>query len=101
MSSAQAARRSTPYRLAVAARVLLAALGGYGVAALATALFSLILPMARSEAVATATLISFAVMAFLVCAVFAARSLWRSALWIAVPALLLGGGLMLALGAQA
>lgn len=84
------------YRAAVLGRVLLAALGGYAVAALATGLLSLVLPMPRSEAVVTATLLSFALMVAVVVAVFAVRSLGRAALVVAGLALPLGLGLWLA-----
>ncbi|MDF2600892.1 MAG: putative iron uptake protein [Methylobacterium brachiatum] len=91
--------RSMPgltYRLAVAGRVVLAAVGGYGVAALSAALLALILPMARSEAVSTGTLASFAIMAGAVVWVFAARNLVRAALVLGSIAALLAGGLWLA-----
>ncbi|SFG61192.1 iron transporter [Methylobacterium gossipiicola] len=84
-------------RAAVAGRVALAAFGGYGVAALATAFLSLVLPMARSEAVATATLLSFAILVGAVIWVFSARTLARAALGLAVPGGLLALGLWLAL----
>lgn len=84
-------------RAAVTGRVALAAFGGYGVAALSTAFLSLALPMARSEAVATATLLSFAIMVGAVIWVFAARTLARAALGLAVPGGLLAAGLWLAL----
>jgi hypothetical protein len=73
-------------RLAVAGRVLLAALGGYAVAALATALLALILPIPRAEAVSAATLVSFAIMAAAVLWVFAARTLARAALGLGLTA---------------
>jgi len=85
------------YRGMVAGRVALAALGGYALAALSTALFSLILPLERSEAVAASTLSSFAIMAVAVLAVFAARSLPVALVWLGVPIAALGGGLWLAL----
>lgn len=96
MASAQFARRSLAYRAAVLGRIVLAAGGGYGVAALSTALFSLILPMPRSEAVAAATLASFAVMVAAVVVVFAARSLTVAAVRIGAAALVLGGGFWMA-----
>lgn len=83
-------------RLAVAGRVVLAAAGGYGVAALSTALLALILPMARSEAVATGTLASFAIMAGAVIWVFAAPNLGRAALVLGALAALLAACLWLA-----
>lgn len=88
-------------RASVAGRVVLAAGGGYGIAALATALLSLTLPMARSEAVATATLLSFAVMAGIVVFVFATRTLLRALLTLAGTALVLGALLWLAMGGSA
>ncbi|WP_244472641.1 MULTISPECIES: iron transporter [unclassified Methylobacterium] len=90
-------RRGWRYRSAVAARVGLAAFGGYALAGLATAFLSLTLPMVRSEAVATATLISFAILAGAVIWVFAARTLLRAALGLGLPIALVGLGLWLAL----
>ena len=84
-------------RAAVGGRVVLATFGGYAIAALSTAFLSLVLPMVRSEAVATATLPNFAVMVGAVVWVFAARTLVRATLGLAIPAILLGGGLWLAL----
>ncbi|KMO18855.1 hypothetical protein [Methylobacterium platani] len=77
-------------RAAVAGRVVLAAFGGYAVAALATALLSLTLPMPRAEAVTAATLLSFPIMVGIVVVAFAARSPTRAAAVV--------GGLVLALG---
>ena len=101
MATQTDARRRPAYRLAVAGRIALAALGGYGVAALLTALLSLTLPLVRSEAVATATLLSFAAMVAVVVYVFAARTLGRAALTVAGLAAILGGGLWLAGGFSA
>lgn len=84
------------YRAMVLGRVVLAALGGYAVAALSTGLLALVLPMPRSEAVTTATLLSFAVMVAVVVGVFAVRSLGRAALLVAGLALPLAAGLWLA-----
>jgi hypothetical protein len=82
----------------VTGRVALATAGGYGIAALATALLSQTLPLTRSEAVTTATLLSFAIMAGVVVLVFAMRSLLRAAVTLLGAALLLGAGLGLAAG---
>lgn len=84
-------------RLSVAGRVVLAAGGGYGLAALATALLSLALPLARPEAVAAATLLGFLLMPAVAVVVFAVRSLRRAALIVAGSALILGGLLGLAM----
>ncbi len=88
---------SRRYRAAVVGRVLLAALGGYALAAVTTALLSLTLPLERAEAVTAATLSSFAIMALAVLYVFAARSLGRAALGIGVPLACVSGGLWFAL----
>jgi hypothetical protein len=85
-------------RLAVAGRVVLAAVGGYAVAALSTALGSVTLPLSRAEAVSASTLASFVVMAAAVVCVFAARSLGRATLGLTGVAVLLAGALWLAGG---
>lgn len=79
------------YRLDVAARVLLAAAGGYALAATTAALLAIVLPLARSEAVVTATMLSFLVMAVAVLYVFAARTFKAAAVGILLP-LAAGGG---------
>ena len=63
--------------------------GGYAVAALLTAVLSGTLPMARSEAVLTATMASFAIHAAVIIWAFAAHSALRAfAGVLAVAALL-------------
>lgn len=70
-------------------RLLAGVGGGYAVAALFTAVLSSTLPMARSEAVLTATMASFAVHAAVIIWAFAARSALRaSAGVLAIAALL-------------
>lgn len=86
-----------PYRAMVAGRVLLAVFGGYALAAVATTLLSLLLPMERSEAVTTGLLLAFVIMPLAVLYVFAARSLRRAAIGIGLPLVTLGVGLWLAL----
>jgi hypothetical protein len=91
--------RATPKladRMAVGGRVLLAALGGYAVAALATAFLALSLPGPKAEAVSAATLASFAIMAAAIIWVFAARTLARAALVLGVAASALTFALWLA-----
>jgi hypothetical protein len=90
-------RMTAHQRASVAGRVVLAAGGGYGVAALATALLSLTLPMTRSEAVASATLLSFAVMVGIVVLVFSTRTFLRALLTVGGTALVLGALLWLAM----
>ena len=74
------------YRLDVATRSVAAIVGGYVLAALVTMLLSVSLPMARSEAVMTATLLSFALYTCAVMWVFATRSALRAWLGLAIPA---------------
>lgn len=82
------------YRLGVASRAIAAILGGYALTALATALLAVSLPMARIDAVLTATLLSFTVYTCAVLWVFAARSALRAWIGIVLPAAILGLGLL-------
>lgn len=77
------------YRLGVASRSVAAIVGGYVLAALATMLLSVSLPMARSEAVMTATLLSFAIYTCVVMWVFATGSALRAWLGLLIPAALI------------
>ena len=86
---------ATRRRLDVAVRVVVAVGGGYALAALFTMLLSVTLPLARVEAVLTASMASFAVYAAAVVWAFAARGPLRACAGIAVPAALLGGVLLL------
>jgi len=87
------------YRAGVGARALAAIAGGYALAALATAVLALYLPMARHDAVTTATLLSFAIYAGAAVWVFAVRSAWRAWAGLALPAALLSAMLVLGRGA--
>ena len=78
-------------RLAIAARIALAALGGYALAGLASAALALALPMDRADAASTATMLSFAVYAAAVLWVFGARRLATAAIGLMLPAVALGG----------
>ncbi|MES2026383.1 MAG: DUF3649 domain-containing protein [Pseudomonadota bacterium] len=82
------------YRLGVASRAIAAILGGYAVTALTTAVLSLVLPMARVDAVMMATLLSFTVYTCAVLWVFAARSAFHAWIGIGLPAVVLGLGLL-------
>lgn len=82
---------------AVASRALAAGAGGYAVAALATALLPRLLPMARSEAVIAATLLSFAIYAGVVLWAFAAARAARLWLWLLGIVALLSAGNWLAI----
>nr|WP_145545857.1 DUF3649 domain-containing protein [Variovorax boronicumulans] len=89
------------YRLAVASRALAAIGGGYALSALAATTAALYLPLHRAEAVITGTLASFVVYTCAVLWAFAARSAWHAWGGLALPCLLLAGGLWLAQGAGA
>ncbi|MBB1629563.1 DUF3649 domain-containing protein [Cupriavidus sp. UME77] len=78
------------YRLGVASRVVAAIGGGYVLAAVATGLLAVVMPMPPAEAVMTATLLSFSLYACAVLWVFAAGSAWRAWAGVAVPAVVLG-----------
>lgn len=73
------------YRLGVATRSVAAIVGGYVLAALVTMLLSVCLPMARAEAVMTATLLSFAIYTCAVLWVFATSSALRAWLGLLIP----------------
>lgn len=76
-------------RLGVLARALAAILGGYALASAATVLLSLSLPLARVDAVAIGTLLSFVVYTCAVLWVFAARSALRAWLGLGLAGALL------------
>ncbi|KAF1043268.1 MAG: hypothetical protein GAK35_02268 [Herbaspirillum frisingense] len=77
------------YRLAVLSRAVAAIAGGYVLAALCTALSAQWLPMARADAVMTATMLSFLIYTCAVIWVFAARDAWRAWAGVGLPALVL------------
>lgn len=78
------------YRLAVASRALAAIIGGYALTALATTALAIFLPLSRSEASMTATLLSFVIYTCVVLWVFATRSATRAWLGIVAPGIVLG-----------
>jgi hypothetical protein len=92
------ARTNLVERAGIFARIVLATGGSYAVAALATALLSVTLPLERSEAVTTATLLSFAILAGVVVLVFALHSVPRAAGILFGAILVMGSGLWLAAG---
>lgn len=87
------------YRLAVASRALAALLGGYLLAAAVAAACAVHLPTllgtARSEATVGGAMLAFCVYALGFMTAFACRSAWRAWGWTLVPALLLGGSVLL------
>ncbi|WP_374655515.1 DUF3649 domain-containing protein [Dongia sp.] len=75
--------------LRIAARILAAGAGGYGLAAAAALGLPAVLPLPRAEAVLTAAMLSFPLCCGAVIWAFAARSVSRAWLGIMPPALLL------------
>jgi hypothetical protein len=84
----------TSYRLAVASRVVAALAGGYLLASLANVAISLLLPLARAEAVVSGMMLSFLVLLVAILWCFACRSATRA--WLG---LLVWGALLAALDA--
>ncbi|MDE1164981.1 MAG: DUF3649 domain-containing protein [Pseudomonas sp.] len=84
------------YRLAVASRVVAAALGGYVLASLASVCVAWLMPGSRADAVVTAMMLSFLVYLVAVLWCFACHSAWRAWLGLLLPIALLAladGGL--------
>jgi hypothetical protein len=84
------------YRLAVAARIAAAALGGYLLAALSSVMLAWVLPLPRPEAVVVSMMLAFIVYLLAVLWCFACSSTRRAWLGLLVPSLLLAaidGGL--------
>jgi hypothetical protein len=77
-------------RLGVASRVMAAIGGGYVLAAVATGLVAVLLPLPPAEAVMTATLLSFSLRACAVLWVFAVGSALHAWTGVAVPTIVLG-----------
>ncbi|MES2413022.1 MAG: iron transporter [Pseudomonadota bacterium] len=82
------------YRLAVAARAVIAIGGGYAVAALSQAALSVMLPLPRPEATITATLTALVLYAVAAMWVFAARTVWMAMLGLVIVALPFGAMLL-------
>lgn len=88
MSDALNPAPQTAYRLAIAARTVLAIFGSYLFAALAAASLSLLLPGARAQAVLSATMLAFALYCAMAIWAFSAASAiraWLVALACCVP----------------
>lgn len=79
-------RRALLERAALISRILAAIAGGYALAYALAACVSLILPMARSEAVLTASMLSFAVYTAAVIWAFSAKTAKRAWIGVLAPA---------------
>jgi hypothetical protein len=88
-------------RIGIGLRVLAGVGGGYGIAAMSTMLLSTSLPLPRAEAVLAASMASFAIFTAAIVWAFAARSVARAWIGLAVPAALLGLALLLSPGTGA
>ena len=71
------------YRAAIASRTIAALIGCYGASTAIAMALARVLPMSRSEAATTATMVATLVLPALVMMVFAVRSAWRAWGWIA------------------
>jgi len=78
MSSTLERRASAGYRVGIAARAVAAIGGGYLLAALASTLLALVLPLARADAVIIATMLAFVVYTCAILWVFATASAARA-----------------------
>lgn len=78
----KASSLSLSYRLAVASRVVAAAIGGYALASAATVLLARVWPGPQAQAMLWASMLSFAIYSLVVIWVFMARSATRA--WIGV-----------------
>lgn len=76
---------SLRWRLAVASRVLAAALGGYLVAALFSVCLAQWLPFTRAESVVLAMTVSFVAWLLVALWCFACRSAWQAWLGVLTP----------------
>ncbi len=87
------------YRLGVASRALAALGGGYLLASAVAAVCALYLPkwggMARAEATVGGVMLGLLVYAVAFMAAFASRSAWRAWGWVLMPAVVLGGAVLL------
>jgi hypothetical protein len=81
--------------IGVVSRVVAAAFGGYVLSSVAAISLALALPMARSEAVLTGSMVSFVVYVCAVLWVFAASSAWRAWLGLGIPAAVLWANVLL------
>ncbi len=70
------------YRLQVASRVLVAAVGGYALASACTVLLALLWPIPRAQAVLASTMLSFVWYTAAVLWVFSVRSATRA--WVSI-----------------
>lgn len=86
---------AAPQHLPIVSRVIAAALGGYVLSSATAACLALALPLARSEAVLTGTMVSFIVYVCAVLWVFAASSAWRAWIGLILPTIMLGGAVLI------
>jgi hypothetical protein len=94
-SDRQRLRAGWPYRAEIALRTLAGTAGAYLIAVLAGMVLARILPMARAEAVLTATMLAFVVGPAVTIWAFLARGPWRATGGVVLAAVLLAGLLRL------
>jgi hypothetical protein len=71
-------RHTSSSRLSIAARIVLAVVGGYILTYQTTAALAVLLPLEPAEATLAATMLSFSVYGGIVLLVFAVPGLWRT-----------------------
>lgn len=76
-------RISLSYRLSIATRIFVAAVGGYFLTSLLVAAVAVLAPLDPSEATLAATMLSFAIYAGIAVIVFSIRSVWRMVAYMA------------------
>jgi hypothetical protein len=87
-------RRPSQWR-SILSRLCAAALGGYGVATLASILIARVLPLSEAQALGVGLLLSFVVYAGVVIWVFAAASALRAWVGVAAVSIVIAGVLIL------
>lgn len=78
------------YRIDVALRILFAVVGGYALATLAAVFLSYALPLSKSDAVVTASVLSFTLYTCAIIWVFSVKSLRQAWVGLLVPGVVLG-----------
>ena len=86
------------YRWAVAARVLLAAVGGYILSSLLLIILATLWPLPQAQALAAATLLSFLIYALIIIWVFSAKHLGKLCLNFGAATLITAAVVYLLLG---
>ncbi|HNP60374.1 MAG TPA: DUF3649 domain-containing protein [Nitrospirales bacterium] len=90
LSKARRTKSSNTW-ITTSSRVAAAVFGGYALAYACTAWLSMVLPLAKSEAVLTASMMSFLIYTGAILCAFATATPMRAWVVLLIPTLLLGG----------